>query len=149
VAAFERASQRFTELLRDIDTLLATREDFLLGRWLEDAKRWGKSEAEKAQMEWNARRVLTLWGETPVIDDYAHKEWSGMISGFYLPRWEKALDRAKKDLREGRAFDAGAFDVEIRPWMRQWSSERDSYPDRPRGDSVEVARRLWKKYQMR
>ena len=147
VAAFERAAQRFTELLRDIDTLLGTREDFLLGRWLEDAKRWGKTEAEKARLEWNARRVLTLWGETPVIDDYAHKEWSGMISGFYLRRWEKAFEKAKEDLRQGKLFDAKAFDVEIRPWMSQWSSERDSYPDRARGDSVEEARRLWKKYR--
>ena len=61
---------------------------------------------------------------------------------------EKGLERAKKDLREGRAFDAGAFDVEKRPWMRQWSGERDSYPDRARGDNVEEARRLWKKYQI-
>ena len=145
--AFERASQRFTDLLRDIDTLLATREDFLLGRWLEDAKRWGVTETEKARMEWNARRVLTLWGETTVIDDYAHKEWSGMISGFYLPRWEKAIAQAKKDLHQGRAFDAQAFNTQIRPWMKQWSSLRDTYPDQPQGDSVEVAQRLWAKYQ--
>jgi hypothetical protein len=31
--------------------------------------------------------------------------------------------------------------------MRQWSSERDSYPDRARGDSVEEAGRVWKKYR--
>ena len=144
--AFEGASKRFTDLLRDIDTLLATREDFLLGRWLEDAKRWGTTEAEKARLEWNARRVLTLWGETPVIDDYAHKEWSGMISDFYLPRWERALRQAKEDLRQGNAFDPEAFDREIRPWMRQWSDGQEAYPDRPHGDSIEVARRLWKKY---
>jgi len=145
--AFEQASQRFLDLLRDIDALLATREDFLLGRWLEDAKRWGASDAEKARMEWNARRVLTLWGQTTVIDDYAHKEWSGMISGFYLPRWEKALRQAKEDLRAGRTFDPQAFDQSIRPWMSQWSSQRDIYPAQPQGDSVEVAQSLWKKYR--
>jgi len=145
--AFEQASQHFLDLLRDIDTLLATREDFLLGRWLEDAKRWGATEAERARMEWNARRVLTLWGQTPVIDDYAHKEWSGMISGFYLPRWEKALQQAREDLRAGRTFDRQSFDQSIRPWMSQWSSRRDTYPDQPQGDSVAVAQRLWKKYR--
>jgi alpha-N-acetylglucosaminidase len=144
---FEWASKCFLDLLRDIDTLLATREDFLLGRWLEDAKRWGATDAEKARLQWNARRVLTLWGETPVIDDYAHKEWSGMISGFYLPRWEKALRQATEDLRYGRAFDAKAFDVQIRPWMRQWSDRQDVYPDQARGDSVEVAETLWRKYE--
>ncbi|UCD52494.1 MAG: alpha-N-acetylglucosaminidase [Phycisphaerales bacterium] len=147
LAAFEQVSQRFLDLLRNIDALLATREDFLLGRWLEDAKRWGATEAEKARMEWNARRVLTLWGETPVIDDYAHKEWSGMISGFYLPRWERALRQATEDLGVGRAFDPLAFDENIRPWMKQWSSRQDTYPNRPHGDTVAVAQRLWKKYR--
>jgi hypothetical protein len=60
---------------------------------------------------------------------------------------EKGLERAKKDLREGRAFNADALDVEMRPWMRQWSSERDSHPDRACGDSVEKTGRLWKRCQ--
>jgi len=62
--------------------------------------------------------------------------------------WRRGWSELKKDLREGRAFDAKAFDVEMRPWMSQWSGERDSYPDRARGDSVEEARRLWKKCQI-
>ncbi len=147
IPAFELSATRFLGLLSDIDSLLATREEFLLGRWLEDAKRWGDTPAEKAQLEWNARRVLTLWGETPVIDDYAHKEWSGMISDFYLLRWEKALQQAKEDLRQGRGFDPQAFDRAIRPWMAQWSDKRQVHPDQPRGDSVAQARKLWRKYR--
>ena len=135
------------KLLDDLEAITGTNEKFLLGNWLEDAKRWGATETEKAQMQWNARRVLTLWGEGPVIDDYAHKEWSGMISGFYLPRWEKALQQAREDLRQGKMFDPQAFDKDIRPWMQQFSSKQDAYPDQPRGDSVEVTKTLWRKYR--
>ncbi|MBM4095004.1 MAG: alpha-N-acetylglucosaminidase, partial [Planctomycetes bacterium] len=78
-AALDHAAQRFLGLLGDLDELLATRREFLLGRWLEDAKRWGTNDAEQAIFQWNARRVLTLWGEGPEIDDYARKEWSGLI----------------------------------------------------------------------
>lgn len=46
--------------------------------------RWGTDETEAAKLQWNARRVLTLWGTGKEIRDYARKEWSGMISGYYL-----------------------------------------------------------------
>ena len=146
VEAFDRAAQRFLGLLRDLDQLLATRGEFLLGRWLEDAKRWGTTEAERATYEWNARRVLTLWGEGPAIDDYARKEWSGMISGYYLPRWEWYLRDVGAALREERTFEEAAFRAQLRTWMEDWSSATESHPTAPHGDSLEVARRLWAQY---
>ena len=50
-------------VIRDLDELLATNDEFLLGKWLEDAKRWGATDSERAKLEWNARRILTLWGQ--------------------------------------------------------------------------------------
>ena len=76
-AAYRKSSQEFLQLIYDIDELLATNDEFLLGTWIEDAKRWGQTDAERARLEWNARRVLTLWGRTPALRDYAWKEWSG------------------------------------------------------------------------
>ena len=81
------ASQRLLDLIRDLDDLLAMREEFLLGNWLEDAKRWGDDDAQRANLEWNARKQITLWGEwNGYLRDYAGKEWSGMLSGFYAQR---------------------------------------------------------------
>jgi hypothetical protein len=126
--------------------LLATRGEFLLGRCLEDAKRWGTDDAERARLEWNARRVLTLWGEGPAIDDYARKEWSGMIAGYYRPRWQRLFGELSACLKENRPFDEPGFQIALRPWMAQWSDGRETYPAVPQGDSVAVARRLWDKY---
>ena len=53
---------RLLGLLADLDTLLASDEHFLLGRWLEDAKALGTTEAEKQLYEYNARNQVTLWG---------------------------------------------------------------------------------------
>ncbi len=97
--------QDFLQLMRDMDELLATRPEFLLGRWLEDAKRWGTTDAERAKFEWNARRVLTLWGTGKSIRDYARKEWSGMISGFYLKRWEWFLREQAEALADNEPMD--------------------------------------------
>jgi alpha-N-acetylglucosaminidase len=140
VRRFEKASQRFLELISDLDELLATRQEFLLGCNLEDAKRWGP------RCEWNARRVLTLWGETLAINDYARKQWSGMLSDYYAPRWKQFLDAAADSLRRKETFDEKRFNQELLKWTAQWSDRRESFPTKTRGNSVAVARKLWAKY---
>ncbi len=141
------ARNRFLELLRDTDDLLATREEFLLGRWLADARYWGCTEEEKAHYEWNARNQITLWGpaDSP-LNDYAAKQWSGLTAGFYLPRWQQFLQRLDAALQVGTPFDAERFEKDIRDWEAAWTRGKESYPDKPSGDTISVARRLWEKY---
>lgn len=145
--ALETAAERFLQLLDELDELLATRGEFLLGRWLRDAKRWGTNDAEQAKFEWNARRVLTLWGEGPAIDDYARKQWSGMVAGYYRPRWERFFRELAQCLQQDKPCDEKAFQAGLRPWMADWSSSRETYPAEPCGDSVAVATKLWLKYE--
>ena len=145
-ATFNDASLQFMQLIRDMDRLLATRKEFLLGGWIEDARRWGVTDAERARFEWNARRVLTQWGETAALDDYARKEWSGMLNGYYLKRWELFLREFGKSLRGNRSFDDKAFQGRLRKWTAAWSDQREMYLPQPQGDSVAAARSLWARY---
>ena len=144
--SFKNTSDDFLELMLDIDELLATRQEFLLGEWLENAKRWGTTPEEKAILEWNARRVLTLWGKSTRIDDYARKEWSGLISGYYYSRWQWYLDELAISLKADKPFDNAKFQSELRKWMVQWSVARETYPSKPKGDCIKVAKKLWDKY---
>ena len=146
--ALVRASVRFLQLIRDMDELVGTRREFLLGRWLADARRWGASEDEKRLSEWNARTVLTLWGpRDSQLHEYANKQWSGMLSGFYLPRWQMFFDRVERAMAAGQALDAEAWERDSREWEEQWARRTDPYPMDPRGDAVAIARRLWAKYE--
>ena len=144
--SLEQASSRFLQLIRDLDELTATRSEFLLGRWLEDARRWGTTDAERDRFEWNARRVLTLWGDGPQIDDYARKEWSGMFTGYYLKRWEQFLDELSQSLRADRPFDNKQFQQNLRKWMAAWSTRHETHPTLPQGDSIQAAKELWPRY---
>ena len=144
---FQTAAGRMRELIRDLDELLATRPEYLLGRWLSDARRWGKNRQERDRLEWNARRVITMWGEQPLIRDYSRREWSGMLNGFYLKRWEKFYAALAAALAAGGSFDQPAFDRELQQWERRWADGHESYPVRPRGDSLALSRRLWAKYE--
>ncbi len=145
--AFDQARQRFLELILDLDRLLATRREFLLGSWIEDARSWGETDAEKRRMEWNARRTLTLWGDGPQIDDYACKQWTGMLNGYYHQRWAQYLDKVSHSLHHHQTLDEQVVNQELRHWMADWSNGQESYATQPHGDSVAIARELWNKYQ--
>ena len=61
----------FIDLLKDIEEILSTNKNFLLGPWLESAKALATNEEEKKIYEFNARNQITLWGPNGEILDYA------------------------------------------------------------------------------
>jgi alpha-N-acetylglucosaminidase len=152
-AELARRQERVIALLRDLDELLATREEFLLGPWLEDARRWGTTRAERDLYEWNARNIITLWGtrctegEYDDLNLYAHKQWQGMFSSYYLPRWREFFERLNRSLDEGVPFDRTEFLADICEWEQAWSHGHETFPTEPRGDAIAVSRRLLAKYR--
>jgi alpha-N-acetylglucosaminidase len=145
-AGFRQASADFLQLIRDLDELLATNEEFLLGRWIEESKRWGATDAERARLEWNARNIITRWGPGPALPDYAWKEWSGLLTGYYGKRWEMFFQRQQEALDTGKAFDQKACRAEIKKFEEAWCGQRESFPSKPQGDSVAVVARILEKY---
>lgn len=147
-AALGRAGKDLLELIGDLDDLLATREEFLLGRWLGDAKRWAANESERRLYEFNARNLITLWGpRDSVLHEYATRQWSGMFNGFYGPRWKRFLEAQCAALETKQPFDAAAFDASLRGWEEGWCHQTETYPTAPRGNAITIARRLLAKYQ--
>ncbi|MCP4638799.1 MAG: hypothetical protein GY851_00125, partial [bacterium] len=142
-AELAAAGQRYLDLMNDMDTLLGTRPEFLLGRWLNDAKHWATTPEEAGLYEWNARTQITQWSpkEGPLFD-YASKQWSGLIQGFYVPRWQQLIDALDQSLADGTEFDPGAFDRHMRDWEEAWTHQTETYPDEPDGDPAEIAQRL-------
>jgi alpha-N-acetylglucosaminidase len=146
--ALDEAGRRLVGLLQDLDDLVGTRPEFLLGRWLEDAKRWAASDAERRLLERNARTLITLWGpKDSGLNEYSQRQWSGMVRGFYLPRWELLLRRLEESVASGTPLDEGRFEADLRTWEEGWTHGSESYPTSPRGEAVGVARRLWEKYR--
>lgn len=144
--ALREAANALQTLLSDLDELLATRPEFLLGPWLDDARRWGADDAEIARLEWNARRVLTLWGDTPALRDYSGRQSSGLLSGFYARRWDLFVHRLDEALDRGTPLASEAYAAEVLAFENGWAAATDRPPATPRGDSIEVSRRLWSRY---
>ena len=145
-SSFQKTAQKLLLLFQDLEKLAATRHETMLGNWLENAKRWGTTPEEKALFEWNARRVLTLWGGTSSLRDYSRRNWAGMFSGFYLPRWEMFINAMQNSLDKNSPFDEKAVTAKIVEWELAWADKKDLYPTGPVGDCVEISQRLWEKY---
>jgi Alpha-N-acetylglucosaminidase (NAGLU). len=145
----EKLTGDFLSLLDDLDDLLATRKDFLLGSWIGSAKRCGHTEDEKMLYEKNARDQITLWGgEKSVLHDYACKQWAGLMKDFYKQRWQIFFDAVKQSalVNEKPAFDN--INQQIASFEWQWVNQTTPvYPEVPQGNSVEMAKKLFHKYQ--
>ncbi len=148
VAAFEIYSAQFIELIDDMDKLLATRKEFMLGPWVTAARSWGTNEKEKALYEMNAKDLITLWGdENCPLNEYACRQWSGLLRDFYKPRWAKFFGATLASLQKGQEMDKENFVKEIKQWEWQWVNARKDYPVATSGNPISVARQLYKKYR--
>lgn len=146
-ASFITLTNKFVQVMQDMETLLATQKDFLLGRWLHDAAQWGTTENEKILYEKNARNLITLWGDkNSNLHEYACKQWSGMLSDFYLPRWQQFFALTKKALDDNTNFDQTAYEKDIRDWEWAWVHKRNTFPTEPSGNPISTAQSLYTKY---
>ncbi|KAF0774397.1 hypothetical protein AaE_001903, partial [Aphanomyces astaci] len=92
---FERLTANTADLLdrmTDLDLLLNTNQDFMLGPWLHDARSLAGEDGDDvaaAYFEYEARNQITRWGDNNrnALSDYAGKEWGGLVGSYYIPRW--------------------------------------------------------------
>jgi len=147
-ADFEKYSNQFLELISDMDRLLATRKDFLLGAWIADARKQGANKGEQDIYERNARDLITLWGdENSPLHEYSCRQWSGLLNDFYKVRWEKFFDETKAAMKEGKEVDVKAFENTIKHWEWEWVNGHKNYPVITVGNSVPEAQAIYKKYR--
>lgn len=143
--SFERKGREFLSLILLQDSLLSTRPEFMVGPWIEQAKKLGADEKAKELYEWNARTQITVWGNKYAADkgglrDYSHREWAGLLKDFYYPRWEAwmANMQARLDGKEVSAID----------WYEQekkWTLERKNYPVKTQAAPVPTAKAIFRK----
>jgi len=145
---FKKYSRQYLQLISDMDALLATRKDFLLGPWLADARKQGNTIAEKDLYERNARDLITLWGDAnSPLHEYSCRQWSGLLNDFYRPRWEKFFALLDEAMRQGREADLKDFDKSISQWEWQWVNSHKGYPVQANGNSISQADVIYNKYR--
>ncbi len=136
---------RMEEMLDDLDDLLACDEEFSLRKWIESARSFGNTEAEKDYYERNARTLITVWGDSRQLTDYANRTWAGLVSSYYKRRWQLFIGHVKAAVLHKRAFDFEACNKEVEAFERRWIEPdvtRITYPT-GRKDVKQLARTIY------
>lgn len=173
--------ERFLGLLLDTDRLLATQPLFRLGHWTEQARLIARevtpllSRADRALLggnyeeqiaDWleydNARTLITTWGDLPNseqggLHDYSYRQWQGLLSDFYYPRWKHFFDHlSPTDASSGQTPSSffsewnwahaqdTPWDASAKGTVRQAHPQR--YSPTPEGDILTIANELFHTY---
>lgn len=156
VAAYkERAQLRFNfavyifkEVLQDLEQILATNKNFLLGRWIESAKKLANYPSERRLFEMNARNQITSWGPNGQIVDCATKQWSGIIKDYYAPRWELFFNWLNATLVQNTKFNEKIFqNVVNRDIELPFTVASTTYRVHGNGDTLNVSHKLFNKWK--
>ena len=98
-------------------------------------------------MEFNARNQLTLWGPTGQINDYARKEWGGLVRSYYKLRFQLFFKTAEASLKERKPWDQGAFEEALLEQVElPWQTDTTAFPVAPEYDAVATCRAMQAKY---
>jgi alpha-N-acetylglucosaminidase len=146
---FSEESDSFITLIDDLDKLLETRREFMVGPYYVSALKWGNTPAQKALYLQNARDLITLWGDAnSPLHEYANRQWSGLLGDFYKSRWEQFFSMLRRSLRDSTAPDLAGFEQSIRQWEWKWVTSSSGWPEIGSSlDACGVARSMYRKYR--
>lgn len=91
VDLFREQTKDFLDLILSLDTLVSQMPGFSFYQWQQDAIALGTDNKEDSLFVWNANRLVSLWANEKGafwLHDYAYREWYGLLSGYYYPRWD-------------------------------------------------------------
>ena len=116
--AFYAHSDMLFEILSDLDQLNSHHPHATLDNWLQQARDLGNTSKLKDYYEMNARRLITTWGGS--LNDYACRNWSGLMWGYYTKRWEIYIREVTVAVISGRDFDEAAYRAAVDKFQQQW-----------------------------
>lgn len=150
IDVFSSVSRQMLDLLMDLDSVLSTNTRFMLGSWIREAKSRGKTLEERKNLVMNAKTQISLWGpnsESAVLD-YATKQWSGIVSDYFHPRWKLFCQQLYASLAHKVPFHQHVFDETVfssieKPFVHSYKT----YPTKPQNDTMKIIRLLYDKWR--
>jgi alpha-N-acetylglucosaminidase len=165
--SFTLYSKQFLNLMDDFDELLGTRKEFLLGEWIANARAIGITKVEKDLYEKNARGLITTWGPydpNAIQYDYSARQWNGMVSDFYKPRWAKFISFLNTEFNKDTSYrykevninhrfnrprnEGNDFYKMISKWEADWGETHNTnLLTIPRGNEIALVGRIYNKWK--
>ena len=116
--ALERYQAIMQDLMIDLDQLNNHHPHATLHTWLQQARDLGSTPEVKDYYEMNARRLITTWGGH--LNDYACRNWSGLINAYYRVKWMFYIQEMKAALYWRRPFNEQDMKAQIDTFEQEW-----------------------------
>ena len=144
--AFYAHSNVMYELLSDIDDINSHHPQATLAGWLQQARDMGNSANLKNYYEMNARSLITTWGGS--LNDYACRNWSGLMWDYYAKRWEIYMRKATVALLNRHDFDKEDCNAAVNKFQQKWVASTEYEASSPINiDVLTHCRQLREKYR--
>lgn len=134
------------DLLPELDKLLSSQPQFLLGRWLKDASKMAVTTKEASLYDMNARNQITLWGPTGNILDYANKQFGGLVQDYYSERWNLFLWCLVESLNSDVPFHQEKFNQAVFSVEQEFIYNGKEYRSTPTGNTIDIVQNIFIKY---
>lgn len=138
LATFSRLTRRWMDRMGLLDDLLGTDGKFLFGSWQHAAVGQARGHAEADALRYDVRSIVTLWASDTTLQDYARREWNGLVGDYYAGRWRRyfhTLTTALKTGSEPATIDWGKV-------AQTWAHADTRYPSRPHGSAYAEASKV-------
>lgn len=146
----QKYAAEMKDLLNDLTSLLNSNHGTRMSKWIADARAKGVTSDEQEYYERNARTIISIWGPSQDLNDYANRQWAELNATYYAPRWNMFIDNVLSALSEGREFDADAFFKASREFENSWIEPREfTVETSPAADDKTVARDMYSKWATR
>lgn len=113
--SFAKNSKEFLDLILFADSITAFMPRFSFYEWQKNAQKQATNKEDSTLFLWNANRLITLWGDKEAsvkLHDYAYREWYGLLSSFYFPRWEMYFNYLNKTLEGNQVKEPDFYEFE-------------------------------------
>lgn len=90
----------------------------------------------------NAKRQITTWASVnSSLHEYAHKEWNGILSTLYAPRWKAYFNYLRAKLKGKNPKEIDFFTMET-----DWVESQEEFPAVPIKKEIEIAKTIYHNY---
>lgn len=146
---FEYTTRKLLEILIDLERILSTNTNFMLGTWLNSIR----ISANESNLDENsailyAKNQITLWGPRGEILDYATRQWSGIVIDYYYPRWQLFCHFLSISMKNRKKFDQKKFnDIVFKAVEDPFCRSNKTYPTDPESDTLIIAKIIHQKWR--
>ena len=144
IEKFKMLADSFLLAIQCQDKLLSANSGFKVGSWLEQAKSLSEKQGNRTLYEWNARTLITVWGnrgasEEGGLHDYSNREWNGLLADLYYRRWKLFFDNTVREMQGETVAPIDFFAMD-----EEWTHEKKVYNSKPEGNFLQTVNYVYK-----